>query len=118
MYACRAVSRREFDLSPLTQVFRAASPRTKCAVGPTPEFPMSLPNRKRVISEVAEELNALRRREVPTVYEGVAPNMLWVVVNRLVNAKIPDTLRKTHGLTLICMHANGFHKEVNLPFVR
>jgi hypothetical protein len=76
---------------------------------------MSLPDRKKVIAETADKLNALRRVDVPIVYDEQedASNALWMVINRFVRESVYESSTKARGLTLTVMHANGFHKEVS-----
>lgn len=93
------------------KMFHAASPRAKCTIGPTPTFPSNLPNREEKIIAAAEHVASRRDVNIRDGYEEGWPgeeNALWVVVNRFVSEKV----EKENGITMVFMHATGFHKEV------
>lgn len=101
-------------------MFRAASPRTKCSIGPTPTFPMDLPNRKQKVKTASAHLESLRSMKMRDEYEvgdSILENGLWVVVNRFVSEKLylrEKSATDTSGTTMVFMHAIGLHKEVSI----
>lgn len=102
-------------MSDLVKMFHAASPRTKCTIGPTPTFPSNLQNREEKVIAAAEHVGSRRGVNVRDGYEDGWPgqeNALWVVVNRFVSEKVEKGMAKGNGITMVFMHATGFHKEV------
>jgi hypothetical protein len=96
-------------------MFHAASPRTKCTIGPTPTFPSNLPNRMEKVIAAAEHVGSKRNVNIGDTYDEGWPGEgsgLWVVVNRFVSEKMAKRVSTGNGITMVFMHAIGFHKEV------
>lgn len=105
----------DFTLS--NHIIPAAYWRTSGTVKlPTPPLDPSLSKQERV--KIATESEALLREfrireDTKTLTYGPEPQpkLLWICLNRYVRKNIKHTPR---GLTLVCSHANGLHKEVRL----
>ena len=91
-----------------THLIPAAFPRASPFI-PVPASPDNESKEERVarVQLYASELISLQAQHGPD-HSGTQPRVLWNVVNRYV--------RKGNGggLTLLLLHANGLHKEVNI----
>ena len=94
-----------------THLIPAAFPRATPFV-PLPPVPEreSKDERRARLERYASETLALHTQHTPDKFES-QPTVLWTVLNRYVRADCGT------GLTLLLLHANGFHKEVSKIYI-